>query len=140
MTMPLRPGYFTAAAAALLLWWAPLQAQQGSVEDATVARAVVATDVEEREPVGEATQFPATVGQLVFYTVLEGNFSETQFEHVWIREGEEVARVPLRAAGPRWRTWSAKTIPAEWTGDWSVKVVDSEGNELSTVDFTVGDG
>lgn len=109
--------------------------QETNVE---LTRAVVATGVEDREPVGEATQFGPDVGRVYFYTVFEGDFGERHFEHVWLRDGEEVARVPLVARGPRWRTWSSKDIPAEWAGDWSVRVVDATGTELESVDFTVG--
>ncbi len=103
-----------------------------------VNRAVVATGVENREPVGESTTFPADVGTVYFYTVIEGDFDEAQIHHVWLREGEEVARVPLTARGPRWRTWSSKQIPPDWAGNWTVRVVLGDDQVLSTVDFTVG--
>ncbi|HEX6938722.1 MAG TPA: DUF2914 domain-containing protein [Longimicrobiales bacterium] len=103
-----------------------------------VSRAVVATGVEEREPVGVAESFAADVGKVYFYTVIEGDFAEIQIEHVWLREGEEVARVPLTARGPRWRTWSSKNIPPDWTGKWTVQVVTGDNQVLRAVDFTVG--
>ncbi|HUG40815.1 MAG TPA: DUF2914 domain-containing protein [Longimicrobiales bacterium] len=115
-------------------------AQEETESGVTVSRAVLATGVEDREPVGEATSFSADVGRVYFYVVLEGDFAEQQFEAVWLRDGEEVARVPLTARGPRWRTWSAKTIPAEWAGAWTVRLVDGSGTELSAIDFTVGSG
>lgn len=113
-------------------------AQEGVESDVTVSSAVVATGVQDREPVGGATSFPADVGTVYFYTVFEGDFGEAGFEHVWLRDGEEMARVPLTARGPRWRTWSSKTIPPDWAGSWTVRVVDTNGNELSSVDFTIG--
>lgn len=117
----------------------PLTAQQAEPDPAMeVTRAVVASDVVDREPVGEAESFAAGVGQVFFYTVLEGDFPETQLEHVWLHEGEEMARVPLTVRGPRWRTWSSKTIPAEWAGNWEVQLVDGAGTVLETVSFTVG--
>lgn len=129
-----------AGAACALLITAPRSAaaQQDPPSPVEVSRAVVATAVEDREPVGEATAFPADVGTVYFYTVFEGDFAEQQLEHVWLRDGEEVARVPLTARGPRWRTWSAKAIPAEWAGSWTVRVVDASGAELASVDFSVG--
>lgn len=129
-----------AGAAWALLAAAPADAaaQEGMETDVTVSRAVVATGVQEREPVGEATTFPADVGTVYFYTVFEGDFGEAGFEHVWVRDGEEMARVPLTARGPRWRTWSSKAIPPEWAGSWTVRVVDTNGNEIASADFTVG--
>lgn len=105
--------------------------------DISVTQAVVATAVEDREPVGAAETFPSDVGQVYFYTVFEGDFPETEVEHVWLRDGEEVARVPLTVRGPRWRTWSSKRILADWTGAWTAQVVGPDGAVLESVDFTV---
>ena len=103
-----------------------------------VSEAVLATGVEIREPVGVATSFPADVGTVYFYTVFEGEFDELTLHHVWLRGEEEVARVPLRVRGPRWRTWSSKRIPPEWSGRWTVQVMAADGQVLWSVDFTVG--
>ena len=124
-------------AACLAAW--PVAAQQAEAAPTIdVDRAVVATAVEDREPIGVAETFPATVGELVFYTTLSGDFGPTTVEHVWLREGEEKARVSLDVTGPRFRTWSTKKIPAEWAGAWTVRLLDPAGNELTSVDFTVG--
>ena len=119
-----------------------LAAQEGAEKAAPfagqVSQAVAATDVVEREPVGTATVFDADVGTVYVYTVLEGDFGETELQHVWLRGGEEAARIPLTVRGPRWRTWSSKRIPPEWAGEWTVQVVAPDGQVLTTVDFTVG--
>lgn len=107
-------------------------------QDVTVTSAVVATGVEGREPVDARDAFPANVGEVFFHTVLEGAFGERVVEHVWIRNGEEVGRVSLTVRGPRWRTWSSKTIPADWTGAWEARIVDSSGAVLASVPFRVG--
>ena len=114
------------------------QAVERAAPAVEVTRAVVATAVEDREPVGESTTFAADVGTLYFYTVFEGSFDEAQVNHVWLYEGEEVARVPLTVRGPRWRTWSSKQIMPEWTGNWTVRVIAGDDKILATVDFTVG--
>ena len=44
--------------------------------------------------------------------------------------------LPVKSAS--WRTYSSKTIPEYWTGDWEVRVVDAEGNTLASIPFTVG--
>ena len=103
-----------------------------------VTRAVVATGIEDREPIGESTTFSADVGTVYFFTEITGDFDETRIHHVWLREGEEVARVPLTVRGPRWRTWSSKRIPPEWSGNWTVRIVLGDDQVLGTVDFTVG--
>ena len=107
---------------------------QAAVE---VTRAEVATDVVDREPVGAADTFPGNVGQVYYYTALEGDFPQSRFEHVWLHDGQEVARVPLTAEGPRWRTWSRKTIGPDMTGEWEVQVVDEGGAVLESTSFTI---
>jgi hypothetical protein len=118
---------------------ASAQVAEKAASGVGVTRAVVATGVVEREPVGEAVAFHADVGTLYFYTVLEGDFTEVELHHVWLLNGEEMARIPLRARGPRWRTWSTKQIPPEWNGRWTVQVVVAGDDQvLNEVEFTVG--
>jgi len=124
-----------------LLWTASsVEAQETGTAAPTVSSLVIATGVENREPVGAAEQFTADVGTLYAYMVVEGDFSETQLTQVWVHGGDEVARVPLTVRGPRWRTWSSKTLPPSWTGDWTVNVVDQDGNTLKSAAFTVSGG
>lgn len=115
---------------------AALEAQDPSAA-IDVTTAVVGTGVQDREPVGTGTSFPASIGTVYFYTVFEGDFGERRIDHVWVRNGEEVGRVPLTVRGPRWRTWSSKTVPADWTGEWEARVVDADGSVLATAAFQV---
>ena len=118
---------------AVLVLTPDLQAQ-----DVEVTRAVVAAGIEDREPVGETDRFAADVERVYFFTEFEGDFPESQFEHVWLLEGEEQARVSLSARGPRWRTWSSKAMIPEWEGEWTVRVVDADGRELASATFHLG--
>lgn len=136
-----RAGPTPIALAALLLSTLPAAAQEPESDPGPaieIAEAVVATGVEDRAPVGVAESFGADVERLYFYTIFEGDFPETQLEHVWLRDGEEVARVALRAQGPRWRTWSSKTIAPDWTGEWEAQVVGPDGEVLASTSFTIG--
>lgn len=122
-------------AAVLVLAWAVLVPQEAEAQEVT--RAVVAMGVEDREPVESGDRFTSDVDRLYFFTEFQGEFPESQFEHVWIHEGEERDRIALSAQGPRWRTWSSKAILPEWTGQWTVRVVDSDGNELASATFQI---
>jgi hypothetical protein len=55
---------------------------------------------------------------------------------VWERDGAEVARVPFYVGGARWRVYSSKQLDPEWTGEWSVTVVDESGRELHQEGFS----
>jgi hypothetical protein len=138
----LRPAASVAGTAALLVAaasWAQEAAAPGSAAPAGlgVERAVVATAVESREPVGEASSFPASTPQVVFFTRITGASGETFVEHVWRHGDAEKARVRLTVGSPSWRTWSVKTLHPGSAGKWTVEVQDSEGKPLKAVEFTV---
>jgi hypothetical protein len=102
--------------------------------------AVLCTNVVDREPVGEAADFPADVDKVYLWTKVTGlPEGESSFiHHVWLTGGEEMADVQLVVKGDPWRTYSYKTIPPEWAGDWEVKVVGPDGNVIKSIPFTVG--
>lgn len=132
--MLLRCGLFLAG---LVIACAPVALAQDAEEaESPVARAVVCTDVVEREPVGEAASFDAEVGRLVCFTEIRG-MEGTTITHAWIHDGKTRARVDLPVRSNRWRTWSTKTIAPGWTGQWQVKVLDADGIVLSSQEFVV---
>lgn len=111
---------------------AAMMAPALEVPDLVLARAVV-----DREPQNGGTSFPADVGAVYCWTRVTGADAETQVEHVWYYNDQEVARVSLRVAGSPWRTWSSKTIPSEATGSWRVDVVGPSGAVLKSEAFTI---
>ncbi len=102
--------------------------------------AVLCTNVVDHEPVGEATDFPADVDRVYLWTKVTGlPEGDTSFiHHVWLKGGEEMADVELVVKGDPWRTYSYKTIPPEWAGDWEVKITGPDGNVIKSIPFTVG--
>ena len=108
-------------------------AQQRMVD----AEIVIARSVDDREPVGAGEEFPSNVGQLAGWTRVTGA-ANTTIEHVWRHRGNENV-IPLNIGqGSPWRTWSRKTIPSDWTGQWTFEVRDADGNVIATTTFTVG--
>ncbi len=103
----------------------------------SVARFVVGTDIQDREPVGMTDVFP--VGTETVYCFLEArNISEpVEVQMVWYFGEEEVARVPLSlGAGPRWRTYASKKI-GDRRGNWKVYLQDDADQVLGSVQFVV---
>src|SRR6267154_5289952 len=103
----------------------------------TVVEAVVARSVLDRQPQDTGAAFPADVGQLNCWTKVEGA-GGASIHHVWFHGDTQVGDVELQVGGSPWRTWSRKTVPAEWTGAWHVEVKDAAGAMLKRIDFTVG--
>lgn len=101
-----------------------------------VAESGVGTNVADRQLVGRDSTFSRDVGNLFYWTRLTGAQAGTTVEHVWSRDGTEVARVSLTVGGPNWRTWSSKNIATDWTGSWRVEVVVT-GNVVHSDTFTV---
>jgi hypothetical protein len=100
---------------------------------------VLCTGVEAREPVDKEKAFPADVGRVYLWTKVTGVVDEeVTIHHVWLKEGEEMADVELPVKGSPWRTYSYKTIPPEWAGNWEVKITGADGDVMKSVAFTVG--
>jgi hypothetical protein len=115
-----------------------LFAQDGS--GLRVDRAMVALAVESREPVGEASSFPADVERVFLFTHIVGAQEETAVYHVWSHGPTERAKVLLPVRSNSWRTWSSKRILPSWTGPWTVEVQDELGNVLESVSFVIEEG
>src|SRR5256885_7591202 len=105
---------------------APAAAPAAATAQVTVVEAVVAKSVLDRQPQDTGTAFPADVGQLNCWTKLEGA-GGSSIHHVWFHGDTQVGDVELQVGGSPWRTWSRKTVPADWTGAWRVEVRDAAG-------------
>jgi hypothetical protein len=99
-----------------------------------VEKAVAATSVEDREPVGEATEFEASVGKVYCWSKIAAETVPTTIKHVWYQGEQKVFEKDLDIKFPSTRTWSAKTIQA---GSWRVDITDEAGTVLDSVSFTV---
>lgn len=124
-----------------LLVAAPVAAQEPASDDAGLRVAAIAVcldvDRETRSPVGDADAFTVDQGPLTCFTRIVGAAGETSVTHVWYHEGETRSRVHLPVRSPDWRTWSRKSLLPSWTGEWTVKVLDSDGLVLASRDFTI---
>jgi len=102
-----------------------------------IERFAVARDVENLEPVGEATAFPASTETVYAFLETRDIKQNAEVAMVWLHEGKEVALVTLLVRkAPRWRTFSSKTVAGR-KGRWEVALRDAEGRTLRTAAFTV---
>lgn len=106
-------------------------------EDVTVVEAAVARSVVDRQPQDTGSAFPPDVGQLVCWTKVSGA-GGSSVHHVWFHGDTQVGDMELQVGGSPWRTWSRKTVPADWTGAWHVEIRNAAGTVLKRMDFTVG--
>ncbi len=104
----------------------------------TIHRAVLGTDVVDREPTGVATRFPRAVHKVYCFTEvsIQAGGGATILVHRWSLDGMPQGQTELRIGGDRWRTFSNRTV-VEKPGRWQVELVDEAGAVLETLVFTV---
>lgn len=107
---------------------------QGSAQVSVEAQ--IARQIVDKMPEGPGTSFSVDVGEVFCWTRVTGA-SGTEIQHVWIHDGMEFS-VTLEIGGSPWRTWTSKTIPPEWAGEWRVEIRDGDGILIDTRSFTVG--
>lgn len=102
-----------------------------------VEKGVICRDVQDREPIGEGTEFEATVGILFCYTKIVGAQEPIEITHIWYYKDEEIFRWNLPVESASWRTWTSKNIWPPWVGDWHVDVIGPNGEVLQTLGFKI---
>ncbi len=96
----------------------------------SVVRSAFTREIDEREPTENLQNLTNDNGQVKFFTELRDMSGQTAI-HRWQYEGKVVAEVEFNVKGPRWRVWSSKSFVPQWTGDWTVSVVNGAGEVIS---------
>jgi hypothetical protein len=109
----------------------------GQTTSSLTAEVQVCTGIQERMPTGMADSLPANVGQAYLWCKIIGAKEPTTIKHVWYYGGAEKSSVELPVNSISWRTWSAKKILPNMTGEWTVKIMDAQGNLIKEVSFKV---
>jgi hypothetical protein len=127
------------AAPAALAQGDPRAAAQPAAAGApfTIARLVLCTGLENREPVGAAEAFPASAGKVYCFIEARDVAAESTLTVAWKLDGTEIGRTDLvLKASARWRTNAWKTVSGR-PGAWEVLLLDSAGKEIQTAAFQV---
>lgn len=103
----------------------------------TVEDIQICTSIENRQPVGSDTSFAKDIGQLWCFTKLSSDQDMTSISHVWYYNDREMFRIELDVKAKTWRTWSSKSIIDTWIGEWRVDILSSDGNILTSKQFTI---
>lgn len=105
-----------------------------------IARAVLTSAIEDREPVddlGDSFDHDGENYDQVFFFTHVVDHANTSIVHEWHHDGVLEAEVELSVGSNSWRTYSSKQIHHMATGDWTVRVVDANGEQLAEHQFTV---
>jgi len=103
-------------------------------EDAYIALAQFTTQIEDREPVDAISFLDDRSSEIIFFTDLRG-FGGHTLAHRWEYRGEVMGEISIPVEKDRWRAWSSKQLLPAWTGDWTVSVVNSDGEVIATETF-----
>jgi len=111
-------------------------AQEGSL---AVAEMSITTRIVRGNPVDSVQRISSSsIHALYCFTkVTASDDAERQIVHEWYRNDEMVSRFVLPVQGTSWRTYSKKLVTRDMAGDWRVEVLDSAGNLLKTMKFTL---
>ena len=95
--------------------------------------------IEERMPVGVAESFPPDIENVYLWCKVTGATDSISIQVAWYYGDKEMATVELPVKSAFWRTWSSKRILPEWTGDWTVRVLNADGNGIKELNFTIAE-
>ena len=110
------------------------------VKDDKISRALLTTGLNNREPIDNITS-PIYVSKQaaikIYYFTEIMNMEGEVLYHNWLREGESVFKKEIKISGQRWRASTNKFIQYFDQGEWTVILVNKEGDVLNEVQFKV---
>ncbi len=103
----------------------------------TIAQLAVGTGIKDRELIGMAESFPASIERIYCFLRVYEVAEDTEVTLVWYHGQNELLKtiLPLQK-GARWRTFAYKNIHGQ-KGEWKVEVRDSTGKPLKEVKFKI---
>jgi len=107
----------------------------GNAFAGTVSRALFTVGIDNREPVIMVDSIsPDSYDSISFFTELNGMSGET-VTHQWMFDDKVMFEKSFEVGGDRWRVWTSKTLLPDWTGTWTVKVLNEDGSVLERKTF-----
>ena len=103
----------------------------------TLVKAVMCEGLNDLEPVNETIIFSAAQGSVFCFTAFDPVPEKTVIYHHWFKRDQPEREVKLTLKTPKWSCFSKIGIRNVDVGPWQVKIVDSEGNILKILRFSV---
>lgn len=99
-----------------------------------ISKAVFAKSVVDRTPIDIISQADNKLQKVYFFTNIR-NLTGERITHRWIYKGKVKAQISFDINSKRWRVWSSKNLWHNWTGVWTVEVLNRAGRVLLSKDF-----
>ena len=107
----------------------------GNAFAGTISRALFTIGIDNREPVIMVDSISAdSYNAISFFTELNGMSGET-VTHQWMFDDKVMFEKSFEVGADRWRVWTSKTLLPDWTGTWTVKVLNEDGSLLERKTF-----
>lgn len=101
----------------------------------SVSRALFTIGVDNREPVIMVDSISSdSYNSISFFTELT-DLSGHTVTHQWMYNDKIMFEKTFDVGGARWRVWTSKTLLSDWTGTWTVNVLDDDRSVLESKSF-----
>ena len=87
------------------------------------------TAIVDGKPADDLRAFENTVDTIYFYTVLEGLKGQA-VTHRWKYAGHVISNADISVTDDPFSTWSSNKIEPNWTGFWTVQVLDKNSEVI----------
>ena len=100
-----------------------------------IRRALFATGINDREPVGIVDSIDSTSDNSISFFTEITNMSGQTVTHQWTHLDKIMFEKTFEVRAERWRVWTSKTLIPNWTGTWTVNVLDADRELLTRKSF-----
>ena len=100
-----------------------------------IPRALFTTGIDNREPVAIVDSIDSSSSNsITFYSEIT-NMSGQTVTHQWTHLDKVMFEKTFEVKAERWRVWTSKTLIPNWTGTWTVNVLDADRELLTSKSF-----
>jgi hypothetical protein len=133
-------------AAAILCFLFPFSAESQSGDtgesktsagEIFLVQAIMCEDLQELVPQNPTTVFSIERRKAICFTVFDPVPQKSIIYHQWFHRDQTSARIKLTLKPPRWSTFSSIQFRAKDIGPWRVEIIDSQGNILDVIRFSI---
>ena len=103
----------------------------------TLVQAVMCEDIQGNAPQNPTTVFSIERRRAICFTSFDPVREKTVIYHRWLHRDRPSAKIKLTLKPPRWSAYSSIQFRVEDIGPWRVEIIDSRGNVLDILRFSI---
>ena len=100
-----------------------------------IRRALFTTGIDNREPMAIVDSIDSSSNNSISFFTEITNMSGQTVTHQWTHLDKIMFEKTFEVKAERWRVWTSKTLIPNWTGTWTVNVLDAERELLTSKSF-----